>query len=211
MMSEIYPSLFLLRLESSGEKTPFTYFLKRPDGNILFATKADISPFVDEVNGLGGVSHMLLGDRHHGVPATAALAKHFGVTLSASQIEATALRQHGVTVENIIPCKRHQFSHDLEIVPTPGHTRGALSYIWTNLGRKFLFVGDTIVPIDGGWTYWVSRPNRPEMARTVQTLAGITFDVILSNSFTATPVAWLDCDHEYRQTMFAKLGASLTG
>jgi glyoxylase-like metal-dependent hydrolase (beta-lactamase superfamily II) len=209
MIREIFPSLFLLRPETPKAKTPFTYFLKRPDGNILFATKADVSPFVDEVNRLGGVAHMLLGDRHHGSQTTAALAAQFGTGLSASQIEATALRPLGVAVEKIIPYKRDQFAPDLEVVPTPGHTRGALSYLWTNQGRRFLFIGDTIVPVDGNWEYWVSKPNRPEMLRTVRTLAGIAFDVILSNSFAATPVAWVESDAEYRHTMFAKLAAKL--
>lgn len=210
MIREIYPSLFLLRPENPKAKTQFTYFLKRPDGNILFATKADASPFVEEVNRLGGVSHMLLGDRHHASPTTAALAKQFGTVLSASQIEATALRPLGVAVEKIIPYKRDQFALDLEVIPTPGHTRGALSYLWTNQGRRFLFIGDTIVPIDGAWEYWVTKPNRTEMLRTVQTLAGIAFDVILSNSFAATPVAWVESDPGYRQTTFAKLAGRLT-
>jgi hypothetical protein len=210
MIREIYPSLFLLRSETPQAKTQFTYFLKRPDGNILFATKADISPFVDEVIRLGCVSHMFLGDRHHASSATAALAKQFGTVLSASQIEASALRPRGVAVEKIIPYERDQFAVDLEVIPTPGHTRGALSYLWTNQGRKFLFIGDTIVPINGDWEYWVTRPNRPDMLRTVQMLAGIEFDVILSNSFASQPVAWVESDETYRQMTFAKLASSLT-
>jgi len=210
MMREIYPSLFLLRPDNPSDKTQFTYFLKRPDGNILFATKADLSPFVDELNRFGGVSHILLGDRHHASPATVALAKKLGTVLSASQVEAAALRRFGVTVDAIIPCQRHQFSVDLQVVPTPGHTRGALSYLWTNQGRKFLFIGDTIVPINGAWDYWVVRPNRAEMLRTVQMLADLAFDVILSNSFAATPVAWVESDPASRQAMVAELAASLS-
>jgi hypothetical protein len=209
MMREIFPSLFLLWPEDAGAKTQFTYFLKRPDGNVLFATNADISRYENEVNRLGGVSHMLLGDRHHASPATAAQAKRFGTVLCASRLEAVALRPRGVEVGSIIPYTRHEFAADLEAIPSPGHTRGALSYLWTQQGRRFLFVGDTIVPINGAWNYWVTKPNRAEMLRTVQMLAEIEFDVILSNSFASTPVAWVECDPVYRQTMFASLAARL--
>lgn len=211
MIREIYPSLFLLRPEEPQAKTPFTYFLKRAEGNVLFATKADISALVADVNRLGGVAQMLLGDRHHASAATAALAKQFGTKLSCSQIEATALHRLGITVEKMFPYQRHDLADDLEAIPTPGHTRGAFSYLWTYQGRKFLFIGDTIVPITGTWEYWVTKPNRAEMLRTVQALGELEFDVILSNSFAAAPVAWVESDQSYRERMFARLASSLTG
>jgi glyoxylase-like metal-dependent hydrolase (beta-lactamase superfamily II) len=210
VIREIYPSLFLLRPEKPTAKTQFTYFLKRADGNVLFATKADLSPFVEDLDRLGGVAHMLLGDRHHATPATMALANHFGTVLSCSHIEATALRGRGVTVEKIIPYRRNELADDLEVIPTPGHTRGAFSYLWTNQGRKFLFIGDTIVPISGTWEYWVTKPNRAEMIRTMHMLGEMEFDVILSNSFAAAPVAWVESDPSYRKRVFAWLASSLT-
>jgi hypothetical protein len=48
------------------------------------------------------------------------------------------------------------------------------------------------------------------MLRTVHTLADLAFDVILSNSFAATPVAWVESDPAYRQAMVAELAASLS-
>jgi hypothetical protein len=47
------------------------------------------------------------------------------------------------------------------------------------------------------------------MRRTVETLAALRFDVILSNSFAATPTGWLETPPQYRKAMFADLSRSL--
>ena len=168
-------------------------------------TKADVSAFLPELVAVGGVAHVLLGDRHHALPHTASLAKRLGPGLCCSQIEAAALGQKGVTVDHPLPYRRDRIDPDFDIIPTPGHTKGAFSYRWHSQGRKFLFIGDTLVPVEGSWQFFVSKPNRAEMRRTVQLLAELDFDVILSNSFAATPVAWIEIDPDSRRTMFAKL------
>lgn len=205
MIQEIYPSLFLVRSAPAKEKTPYTYFVRRAGGNILFATKDDIAPFVDELQRLGGVERIFLGDRHHALPQTAALAKRFGAELCASQIEAKALIASGIAVGRTLSYERTKFAADLEIIPTPGHTPGAFSYLWSNGGRKFLFIGDTLVPVEGTWQYWVPKSRRDQMLRTVQALAALEFHVILSNSFAATPTAWIEVDPTYRKKMFGEL------
>lgn len=208
-MREIFASLFLLRPDRPGPNTPFTYLLKRATGNILLATKADISHLAPDLTAIGGVSAVLLGDRHHAQPHTEALARQLGAPLRCSEIEARALKKAGVNVDDPIPYRRHVLAPDLEVIPTPGHTPGALSYLWTHEGRRFLFVGDTIVPIDREWRYWVTTRNREEMRRTVQTLSDLSFDVILSNSFAATPVAWLEVDAASRLAMCRELDRCL--
>lgn len=208
-MKEIFPSLFLIRPEQPDAKTPFTYLLKRPAGNILFATKADVAARAREISVAGKVAHMLLGDRHHALPHTEVLAKRLGVEIGCSDIEAAVLKKQGVHVGEPLPYRPAQFAPDLEILPTPGHTRGAFSYLWTHGGRRFLFIGDTIVPVDGGWQYWVTAPNRATMRETMKALSGLRFDVILSNSFASTPVAWLEVSARGRAAMFAELDRSL--
>lgn len=209
-LKEIYPSLFLILPARREAKTRLTYFIRRPAGNILFATKADISDAEPEIVAAGGVSLILLGDRHQGAPATVTMARRLGAPIMASSIEATALKKLGVEIDTPLAYRPCQFAPDLEIIPTPGHTKGAFSYLWTNGERKFLFIGDTIVPVDGSWRYWVSAPSRPEMLRTIEKLAALRFDVILSNSFAATPTGWMEASPQYRKAMFAELTQSLS-
>ncbi len=208
-MQEIYPSLFLILPAAHESKARLTYFIKRPAGNLLFATKADITAAEPDIAASGGVSHILLGDRHHAAPHTVTMAKRLGAPIIVSRIEAAALKKLGMEIDAPLPYLPCQLAPDLEIIPTPGHTKGAFSYLWTSGERRFLFIGDTIVPVEGAWQYWVVARNRPEMRRTVETLAALRFDVILSNSFAATPTGWLETPPQYRKAMFADLRRSL--
>ena len=163
-----------------------------------------------DIAAAGGVSLILLGDRHQATSETVTMARRLGAPIIVSSIEATALKKRGIEIDTALPYQPCQLAPDLEIIPTPGHTKGAFSYLWTNGERRFLFIGDTIVPVDGSWKYWVSAPSRPEMRRTIEKLAALRFDVILSNSFAATPTGWLEAPPEYRKAMFAELSRSLS-
>ena len=212
MLTEIFRALYLIRPQPAADgQTGFTYLLRRPAGNILLATKADISSDAAAIAAVGGVSRILLGDRHHAGPHTVALAQHFGVPLSASRDEAKALAGKGIPVTEVIPYQRADWADDLAVLPTPGHTKGALSYLWHNGGQRYLFIGDTLVPVDGGWDYWVTAIHRAQMQRTVLGLTDVAFDVILSNSFAARPVAWLAVDADQRQALLQEVAARLAG
>ncbi|OYT92377.1 MAG: hypothetical protein CFE43_08925 [Burkholderiales bacterium PBB3] len=207
MITEIYPSLYLLRDALPAEPAQFVYLLRHPAGVVIFGTKADLSAHYAEIRALGKITHVLLGDRHHATKYTAQLAAHFEVPMSASQVEASALK--GMTVGAIVPFRRTQILPGLEAIPTPGHTPGALSYLWTHGGRRFLFVGDTIVPVDGEWQYWVSKANLSVMRESMRLLATLDADVILSNSFAATPTAWVEVSPSARVQLFADLDRRL--
>jgi glyoxylase-like metal-dependent hydrolase (beta-lactamase superfamily II) len=209
-LKEIYPSLFLILPPDRESKARLTYLIRRKAGNILLATKADMTDAGPDIAAAGGVSLILLGDRHHATPETVTIARRLDATIIVSSIEATALKKLGMEIDTALPYQPCQLGPDLEIIPTPGHTKGAFSYLWTSGERKFLFIGDTIVPVDGSWKYWVSPPRRPEMRRTIEKLAALHFDVILSNSFAATPTGWLETPPKYRKAMFAELSRSLS-
>ncbi len=209
MIHQIFPCLYLVRTDAAGAKTPYTYLLRRPAGNILFATKADIADDWEALEALGPVSHILLGDRHHVGAATARLSAKLAVPLSATRGEAEAARQPDLPIADILRDGRYHLADDLEVIPTPGHTRGAVSYLWSNGGRRFLFIGDTLVPIDGRWAFWVTRPNRPLMRRTIDSLRDVPFDVILSNSFACTPKAWFEVTEQDRAALFHSVAEAL--
>lgn len=209
MLTEILPSLFVIEPRKKAEHTPVTYFLRRSGGNILLATKADISGAEKEIAALGGAAHVLLGDRHHAFPHTQAFAERVGPGLTCSAIEAKALKTKDIAVAHTLPLQAATLAPDFEIIPTPGHTPGAFSYLWTYKGQRRLFIGDTLVPVDGEWQYWVPTPKRAVMRETVRALSKLKFDVILSNSFAATPTPWLKVDARGRTAMFKALEAEL--
>ncbi len=209
MPREIFPDLYLIRPDKPAPQTPFTYLLRRETGNVLFATKADVTPALKDIEALGGAAHILLGDRHHASPKLGALAKRLKAPVSCSTIEATVIRKKDIAIDRPLPFERQALGDDLEIIPTPGHTPGAFSYLWTHKKRRFLFIGDTLVPVDGEWRYWVTTANRAKMRATVAALAAVSFDVIISNSFASTPQAWIEMDPKARKAMFTRLQAEL--
>ena len=209
MIHEIFPCLYLVRTAGPSAKTQYTYLLRRPAGNILLATKANMADNWDALRALGRVSHILLGDRHHVGAASAGLSAKLGVPLSATRAEAVAARQRDLQIADILRDGRYHLADDLEVIPTPGHTKGAVSYLWSNGGRRFLFIGDTLVPIDGRWEFWVTRPNRPLMRQTIEMLRGVAFDVILSNSFACTPDAWFELTPDDRAALFQSVTTKL--
>jgi glyoxylase-like metal-dependent hydrolase (beta-lactamase superfamily II) len=208
MITEIYPSLFLVREHNAPDTTQFTYFIRHSGGVLLFGTKADLSAHYAALRKFGPLTHILLGDRHHASAHTLQLAQHFGVPISASQGEASALKN--VKVGNVLPFERTTIVPGLEAIPTPGHTGGAFSYLWTGESKNFLFVGDSIVPVNGRWEYWVTRKHRADMIASLNTLASLEFDVVLSNSFAATPRAWIETDSADQRAMFADLQSRLS-
>jgi glyoxylase-like metal-dependent hydrolase (beta-lactamase superfamily II) len=205
MLTEIFPSLFLIRASDPPPQTPFTYLLRRPEGNVLFATKADVTTALPEIEKLGGAAMILLGDRHHAGPKLAALAKRLHAPVRASAVEAKVIG--GGVVDAPLPFEAQRLGEDLEAIPTQGHTPGALSYVWTHKKRRFLFIGDTLVPVDGVWRSWVSKPNRAKMMGTIDALSKQAFDVVVSNSFASTPKAWIEVTAAQRTAMFKVLKA----
>ncbi|MBD8708484.1 hypothetical protein IFT47_17790 [Pseudomonas sp. CFBP 13711] len=182
-MKEILPNVFLIRDDAQASSSPFTYLALRPEGNVLFATKADISPFYTAIEKKGGVSAVLIGDRHHVSQDTVKLSTHFNAPLIGSHIEAKILSAKGFAINAALPYEHHALGSDIQIIPTPGHTTGAFSYLWNNGVNNILFIGDTLVPVEQAWQYWVSPPSRKTLADTLNRLKAFEFDHIISNSF----------------------------
>jgi hypothetical protein len=182
-MKEILPNLFSIKDDSNTTSVPYTYLALRPEGNVLFGTKADISAHYDAIEKLGSVSEILIGDRHHVSAYTVRAATRFEAPLTCSNIEGKILSAKGLEIACQLPFVKSTLGSDIEIIPTPGHTAGAFSYLWNNGVNKILFIGDTLVPVGQAWQYWVSPPSRKKLSDTLAQLKDLQFDYIISNSF----------------------------
>jgi glyoxylase-like metal-dependent hydrolase (beta-lactamase superfamily II) len=47
--------------------------------------------------------------------------------------------------------RRHMLDEDFEVIPTPGHTAGATSFLWDTGEHRLLFTADTIYLCAGEW------------------------------------------------------------
>ena len=162
-MKQIYPDLWLLQ---PGEKAGFAYLLKRKDGNILMGRSSDISAQVPLLEEHGGVAQIYIHDRHMAKAGMAKNTDALGLGIICSAIEAKACHKT-VAIAEKLPMESTQILPDLKIVPTPGHTQGAFSHIWENGKHRYLFIGDTLVPVEGEWKFWVSKKNTALMIESM--------------------------------------------
>ncbi|MEM7365628.1 MAG: MBL fold metallo-hydrolase [Pseudomonadota bacterium] len=183
-MSEILPGLFHFESEEVAPRPP-TFVAVRSGGNYVFGNGHGLSDDqLTTIGELGEVKAVLIGDRHHGkVPSP--IAARFDVPLCCSQEEAKVMKRNKVNIDEVVPFERHDYANDLEVIPTPGHTPGALSYLWRSGRNRILFVGDTIVPVDDEWKVWVSARNSQTMRDTMTMLADTTFNYLVCGSFAA--------------------------
>lgn len=185
MNEPILPNLYVFESHEDAPHPPL-FVAVRKTGNFIFGNGHGL---LDEqlaaIAELGPVDAVFVGDRHHGKVYSPA-ARYFDAPLCCSQEEAKVMKRKKVVVDKILPFERHQYADDLEVIPTPGHTAGALSYLWQSGTNRVLFIGDTIVPVDGSWKVWVSAKNSETMRTTMTSLSELRFNYLACGSFAAS-------------------------
>ena len=112
-----------------------SYFIRRPQGNVLVDSPRFARPLMKRLEDLGGISLLFLTHRDD-VADHAQFARHFGCTRVIHVDDAIAAREAERRIEGPDPVT---VADDLVIVPVPGHTRGSMCLLYRN---EFLFTGD---------------------------------------------------------------------
>jgi glyoxylase-like metal-dependent hydrolase (beta-lactamase superfamily II)/ferredoxin len=113
-----------------------SYFIQRPEGNILVDSPRFAAPLVKRLEEMGGIKYMYLTHRDD-------VADHrkFHARFSCDRI----LHQDDVTSETedveiqLSGSETIAFAPDLLIIPVPGHSKGHTVLLYN---QKFLFTGD---------------------------------------------------------------------
>lgn len=110
-----------------------SYFIERPEGNILVDSPRFTRQLVRRIEDMGGVSIMFLTHRDD-VAEHEKFRSHFECDRIIHQEESS-----GVLAERIVTGSEPvSVDKDLTIIPTPGHTKGHCTLLY----GKFLFSGD---------------------------------------------------------------------
>ncbi|MFT7669474.1 MAG: glyoxylase-like metal-dependent hydrolase (beta-lactamase superfamily II)/ferredoxin [Planctomycetota bacterium] len=113
-----------------------SYFIVRPEGNVLVDSPRFSGPLVKRFEELGGIDLIFFTHRDD-VAEHEKFAKHFGCTrvLHADDVSASTntIEQQPGRIEPV------QLANDLLMIPVPGHTRGSACLLY---GEKYLFSGD---------------------------------------------------------------------
>lgn len=120
-------------------KTSFgatSYFIKKPEGNVMVDSPRFVKALARQIEEMGGVKYMFLSHRDD-VADHRKYHEHFGCERIMHADEVTKDTED---VERIIqglePIKLEQ---DMLVIPVPGHTKGSMCLLYRN---KYLFSGD---------------------------------------------------------------------
>ncbi len=210
-MEELFAGVY--RIEPT-KVTPSKYislFAERAEGNLLFScfgAHSSIEGSFDAIDACGGVALHLIGDMHFAARYSDDVFARFAVPTRCSEVEGPDVKRK---VDNVatFPFERHELATGLEVIPTPGHRPGAVSYLVTVGNRRCLFAGDSIYHDGAAWRALASKRNRPIMLATLELLDGIEFDVLLANTSVTNPVCHVEFGGGDKDAFLAKLRADL--
>ncbi|HKP47769.1 MAG TPA: MBL fold metallo-hydrolase [Pyrinomonadaceae bacterium] len=158
----------------------WSYLIVRPEhegGNVLIDSPRYASQLVKRIEELGGVSQMLLTHRDD-VADHEQFSKKFG----CGRVMHAADGARHLNVEQVIEGEDAvEISDDLIAIPTPGHTRGHMVFLYQN---KFLFSGDHLAwsPARNTLTAFrsVAWYSWAEQTRSMAKLENYSFEWVLT-------------------------------
>ncbi len=150
------------------------FLLERSRGNILIYSTTALERDVAALDDLGGVSRRYLNHWHEAMFATELDAPLFVHEHERARVEEE-MHVRGTF------SRRHVLDEDFEVIPTPGHTSGATSFLWDSGGHRALFTGDSVY-LDGG--EWVAAllegsSDRDAYIESLEIIRGLDFDLLV--------------------------------
>jgi glyoxylase-like metal-dependent hydrolase (beta-lactamase superfamily II) len=152
-----------------------SYFVTRPEGNVLMDSPRFALPLVHRMEQMGGVSRMFFSHRDD-VADHEKFHEHFGCPRVMHRADSSGIRAEQL-LEGDEPVA---LDKDFLAIPVPGHTRGHIVILYKN---KFLFTGDhlawsenrrgLIAFRDVAWYSW------PEQTRSMKRLLDYRFEWVL--------------------------------
>lgn len=154
-----------------------SYFIQRPEGNVLVDSPRFTPPLVKRLEEMGGIRYLYLTHRDD-VADHQKFRDHFNCDRILHQDEITqGTRSVEVQLSGSDPI---QFTPDLLIIPVPGHTKGHTVLLYNN---TFLFSGDHLAWSSDRdqliafrsvcWYSWT------ELTRSMHKLAEYSFEWVL--------------------------------
>ena len=133
---------------------------------------------------LGGLETQFISHRHESGKSLMTIKSMFNSKLCASEIEAPHLEE---MVEQIVK-DRFLHSGDIEVVPTPGHTNGGLSFLYKPTeGRSILFTGDTLFQSNNMWSTFVYAAhggNKSDMLYSLEIYRELEPNIVISSGYS---------------------------
>jgi glyoxylase-like metal-dependent hydrolase (beta-lactamase superfamily II)/ferredoxin len=126
-----------------------SYFIARPEGNVLVDSPRAAKPLMDRLEAMGGVALMFLSHKDD-IADHAKYASRFGAARVMHEDDAWP----SLGIERLVEGQDEvTLAPGLVAIPLPGHTKGSMALLYDG---TFLFTGDHLWG-DGGGTLGASR------------------------------------------------------
>lgn len=183
-MHQISEDLWQSSRYSSGGLSTHAYLLTKEEGNVLFYNTSG-SADLDHIEQLGGVAYQLLTHRDESGASLKRIQQRFQSHLGCSLLEAPYIEKD--CLPDCIFSATCTHLNDIQILQTPGHTNGSISYFYSSpTGLAYLFTGDTFFQWHGEWTTFILESaggTYPDMINSLRVLRDITPDFVFSSGF----------------------------
>ena len=151
-----------------------SFVLQRPQGHVIVYNSPGITTAADEIRALGGAARLVINHGHEAMYGAPELDVPVFVGEKDRAELARRLPVAGTFTE------RCTIDDDLEVIPTPGHTPGATSYLWNSGTHRFLFTGDFLWVEHGDWKAVVlGSSDRAASLESLARLRELDFDVLV--------------------------------
>ena len=183
-MKQLQEDLWQSAIHSMGTLNTHAYFLRRPDGNVLFYNTGNDGD-LDQMAELGGIRFQLLSHRDESGPSLNRIKDRFGSRLCCSALEA-AIIGNDAQVDVTFQAEDHHLG-DIDIIHTPGHTEGSICFFYKSpYGKSYLFTGDTIFQSNGKWATLVfpkAGGSEAALAESLLRLRELKPDIVMCSAF----------------------------
>ena len=164
------------------------YLLTKPSGNLLiYNLGEDQEEDLEAIEGLGGVAVQVLSHRDEASPAVHRVRERFASRLAYHEADAHAIRDQAEADLSVAPGCDDPTLAEVEVLHTPGHTPGSVTLRYESPhGKTYLFTGDTIVPVSGGWVtavYDELESDAAALVESLERLREVDADLIVSSAF----------------------------
>jgi ferredoxin len=136
--AHVVDDVYFCGFTSEASFGAWSYLIVRPQeqgGNVLIDSPRFNNPLANRIEEMGGVNLMLLSHRDD-IADHAKFAAHFHCPRVLHEADGAAARGIERIITGTTPL---WIDNDLQLIPTPGHTRGHQLFLYRN---KVLFTGD---------------------------------------------------------------------
>lgn len=149
-----------------------SFLLERPQGNLILYNAPGVSEVADEILKMGEPDRLLLNHHHEAMYG----APRLDVPVWVHEADRARV---DVPIAGTFS-ERQMIGDDLEVIPTPGHTPGATTFLWDNGDHRLLFPGDSLWVQGGEWkAVLLGDSDRAAYLDSLARLKDVAFDFLV--------------------------------